>query len=110
MVHNTVIKASAFALGLMASMVAGAQPASVNNTGAPETYRSAFEGYQVFSNDKVANWKDANDTVGEIGGWRVYAQEARGDERKAPDQAPQQGQQRPPAGGSAAPAAGHGKH
>ncbi len=40
------------------------------------SYRSAFEGYQAYKNDKPTPWVEANDTVGRIGGWRAYAKEA----------------------------------
>lgn len=40
------------------------------------TYESPFNGYRPFSEEKVAPWKDTNDTVGRIGGWRAYAKEA----------------------------------
>lgn len=40
-------------------------------------YRSTFEGYQPFSDEKVGSWRESNDTVGRIGGWRAYAKEAR---------------------------------
>jgi len=43
---------------------------------APPAYRSALEGYQRYSDEKIVNWKEANDTTGHIGGWRVYAKEA----------------------------------
>lgn len=43
---------------------------------APPAYRSALEGYQRYSDEKIVNWKDANDAVARIGGWRTYAQEA----------------------------------
>ncbi|NUZ08494.1 hypothetical protein [Piscinibacter koreensis] len=39
-------------------------------------YRSAFEGYARFTDEPVGSWKAANDNVGRIGGWRVYAKEA----------------------------------
>lgn len=42
----------------------------------PPGYRSAFEGYQRYSEEKIVNWKQANDTTGQIGGWRAYAKEA----------------------------------
>ena len=42
----------------------------------PVPYRSAFEGYQPYSDEKIVNWKQANDTVGQIGGWRAYSKEA----------------------------------
>ena len=47
-------------------------------------YRSAFEGYKPYADDKLLNWKEVNDTTGRIGGWRVYAKEARQADDKAP--------------------------
>ncbi len=43
---------------------------------APGGYRSALEGYQPYSEEKIVPWREANDTVGKIGGWRAYAKEA----------------------------------
>ena len=43
---------------------------------APAPYKSAFEGYQAYSDDPVVNWKAANDDVARIGGWREYAKQA----------------------------------
>ena len=51
-------------------------------------YRSSFAGYHGFAEQKVADWRESNDKVGQIGGWRAYAREA-----KTPDPA-----QRPDAG------------
>ena len=42
----------------------------------PPAFRSAFEGYQPYTDEKMVDWKQANDRVGEIGGWREYAREA----------------------------------
>ncbi|MBC7938909.1 MAG: hypothetical protein H7Z19_03950 [Chitinophagaceae bacterium] len=42
------------------------------------TYRSAFEGFRPFADQPVGSWRDANDTVGRVGGWRAYAREAAG--------------------------------
>ena len=57
--------------------VAATGPASAQAS-APkaEAYRSAFEGYRRFGDQKVQPWRDANDTVGRIGGWQAYAREA----------------------------------
>jgi hypothetical protein len=41
-------------------------------------YRSTLEGYQPFTDEKIVPWKQANDGVGKIGGWRAYAKEAHG--------------------------------
>ena len=40
------------------------------------TYESSFRNYRPLGNDTVGGWKEANDNVGRIGGWRVYAREA----------------------------------
>jgi len=50
-------------------------PAAVADA-APPPYRSALEGYQRYTDEKTVNWKEANDTTGQIGGWRAYAKEA----------------------------------
>ena len=43
---------------------------------APLTYESSFARYRPLSNEKLISWREANDTVARIGGWRVYAREA----------------------------------
>lgn len=39
-------------------------------------YWSALTGYRRLSDDEPLSWREANDTVGRIGGWRAYAREA----------------------------------
>lgn len=39
-------------------------------------YKSAFRDYRPYSDEKLLGWKQSNDTVGAIGGWRVYAKQA----------------------------------
>lgn len=41
------------------------------------TYQSSFLQYRSLDEVKPVSWRDANDTVARIGGWRVYAREAR---------------------------------
>jgi hypothetical protein len=55
---------------------------------AQQPYRSALEGYRPFTDEKPIPWKQANDTVGRIGGWRAYAKEAHGEPAAAPASAP----------------------
>lgn len=50
-------------------------PAPVSHPPVP-AFESVFKGYRPFSDEKTAPWKEANDTVGRIGGWRAYAREA----------------------------------
>jgi hypothetical protein len=40
------------------------------------SYRSSFSRYRGLGDDKSVTWREANDAVGRIGGWRVYAREA----------------------------------
>lgn len=76
-------------VGALAAVAATAQPmsptplqsatpaSSVTTAPANMTpYRSAFENYQPFAEQKVLPWKEANDAVRAIGGWRAYAKEA----------------------------------
>ncbi len=39
-------------------------------------FNSTFTGYRVYTEQAVGSWRDANDEVGRIGGWRAYAKEA----------------------------------
>ena len=36
-------------------------------------YQSSFQNYQRYSASDIQAWKQANDTVKDIGGWREYA-------------------------------------
>ena len=43
---------------------------------APLRHASAFADYRPLEESKVGSWREANDNVGRIGGWRNYAREA----------------------------------
>jgi len=47
------------------------------------TYQSTFDSYQKFNDQPLTGWKQINETVEKIGGWRVYAQEARAPDKPA---------------------------
>lgn len=49
------------------------QPAS-----RPQPFRSAFEGFTHFDDVEISPWRETNDTVRAIGGWRAYAREVQG--------------------------------
>ena len=51
-------------------------PPAAASQPAASVFRSAFEGYQPYTEQKMAPWKQANENVGQIGGWREYAREA----------------------------------
>ena len=83
---------------------ASAPVASASTPGGP-AYRSAFDGYRHHADQPVGSWREANDRVGRIGGWRAYAREAQGgDAASAP------GDRRPEAPAHAASGAGKGGH
>ena len=65
-------------------VIAVAQSASTESLSAVRTqgtkplgYRSAFEGYKPYSDETTGDWKALNATTAKVGGWRVYAKEAR---------------------------------
>lgn len=84
---------------LLCTGLASAQTASPATVSTPAAtgFRSAFEGYQPYTEEKTQAWKEANDTAGRIGGWRAYAKEAQ--QPAAPDTAtrpaPNAGQVKP---------------
>ena len=39
-------------------------------------YSSIFSRYHGYRDEGLTSWRDANATVGQIGGWRFYAEEA----------------------------------
>ena len=85
------------ATGLLIAIPAGLAQTSAG-TVAPSTalqYHSVFARYRAFNDQPIASWPEVNDTVGKIGGWRVYAREA-----KRP--APADGNSEPAASGQGA--------
>lgn len=60
-----------------------ASGAETSEAAADLAYKSTFEGFKRFTDEKVISWKEANDNVGRIGGWREYAKEARQPESSA---------------------------
>lgn len=69
----------------------GANPAAA--------WLSAFHGYKPHGESTVAPWRESNEQVGRIGGWRAYAREAQGAAAPAPAAAvpalPQDGHRHP---------------
>ena len=47
-------------------------------------YESTFVRFKRWSDDKPVSWRQANDTVTGIGGWRAYAREAQQPDSPAP--------------------------
>ena len=92
---------------------AAPDPASAQAPALPVQYRSPFRDYHPLGEDKLIPWKAANDEVGKIGGWRVYAREAREPEGAPSSPAPATSV-KPSADNAVKPApgvhAGHGDH
>ena len=51
-------------------------PLDAQATVPPIVHRSTLGSYRRPGDDKPVPWRDANDTVGRIGGWRAYARES----------------------------------
>lgn len=79
----------------MAFAQSGSAPATPDSkSAAPSSvtlgYRSAFADYRAYSEQRIVSWREANENVGKIGGWRVYAKEAaQADGASAPAPPPQ---------------------
>ncbi len=66
-------------LCMLAAGAALATPVENNQINPPPTklqYTSVLATYQGYTDQTVQSWREANDRVGRIGGWRTYAKEA----------------------------------
>ena len=86
------VRSALLAASLLATLTAQAQPAAKAARPDPLdpkasvpalSYESSFFRYRLLGDEKPLVWRDANDTVTRIGGWRAYAREA-----QQPDPAP----------------------
>lgn len=60
----------------LVSPVAGiASPDDTTTEISPLYFRSTYTHYQKFSETPILSWREANDAVEKIGGWRFYAKE-----------------------------------
>ena len=70
------------ALALFSTVVAAQAPAAsaptpgVSVLPATLQYQSPLTNYRRYDDQAVQPWREANDRVGQIGGWRTYAKEA----------------------------------
>lgn len=51
-------------------------------------FESVFDAYRPYRHQAAAPWREANDRVGAIGGWRTYAREAAEQEDPSPPDSP----------------------
>ena len=105
------VMCSAAALGHAQNAPGRAERADPLDAKAPvpaATYASPLAGYRRLGDDKRVSWKDANETVNRIGGWRAYAREAQ--QPDAAGSAPAAGTTLAPSTGAAPAHGGHKKH
>jgi hypothetical protein len=67
----------ALSAGLAASAPVAFAQESASVAGTQLRYLSVFSQYQGFKEQPVSPWPESNATVEKIGGWRVYAKQAR---------------------------------
>ena len=77
--HNHAAMTEMKPAGASATAVAPATPSS-----SPLRYESVFARYQSYRDEKTGSWREANETVDRIGGWRAYAKEAQQPDGVAP--------------------------
>jgi hypothetical protein len=66
---------SVIVLALPRVLSAAPDPVDEKAVVPPVKYQSPFRDYRALGDVKPVAWKDANDEVGRIGGWRTYAKE-----------------------------------
>lgn len=65
------------------AITASATP-NVAGTGMPLQFESVLSRYKPMTDQKLGSWRDANDTVTRIGGWRTYLKESQAPDTAAP--------------------------
>jgi hypothetical protein len=117
--HSISLRGSAAALGVLLASAVGAQSAGTSPAARPDPldaraavppvlHRSALATFRPALDVPVGSWKDANDTVTRIGGWRTYLREAAQPEpAAAPQPAASPAPAAAPPAQPARPAAGH---
>jgi hypothetical protein len=67
---------SAFMAGLILAVLPAPDPLDANASVPAVRYAPLLPAHRLRGDDKPVSWRDANDTVARIGGWRVYTREA----------------------------------
>jgi hypothetical protein len=70
------VQAQAQAQGTRAARTERADPLDARARVPAATHSSALSSYRRLGDDKRIDWKEANEAVNRIGGWRAYAREA----------------------------------
>lgn len=72
----SIAAAAPLAWAQPASSSAKSDPQDAKASVPPVLYQSSLSNYRAFADERLMSWKEANDNVGRIGGWRAYAKEA----------------------------------
>ena len=83
------IAGAALPIGAQQSTPKPADPLSPAASVPAVTYQSPFADYRPMVDQKIGNWKDANDNVNRVGGWRTYLKEAQEPDAPLQKQTPQ---------------------
>jgi hypothetical protein len=111
--HQNISLASARGLALSVLLL-NCQPvfAQSNSDAEPERnpallYQSVFGAYQSYQAQPVSSWREINDEVEKIGGWRAYARETSESETAKPELQDKPGALPTQKGGSNLPGGSH---
>jgi hypothetical protein len=86
MAHRLFLACAAgLSIATAAAFAAAPDPLDAKAAVPAAAHRSAFDGYRRLVDVVPVPWRQANDTVERIGGWRAYAREA---SQAAPPSAP----------------------
>jgi hypothetical protein len=76
MIHQLIALTCAWAVCAAPHALAQTDPLDPRAPVPPAQYRSQLSSPPALDEAKVGSWRQANDTVSGIGGWREYAREA----------------------------------
>ena len=62
------------------SAIMRSEPANAGGGALPLPFESVLSRYKPITDQKLGSWREANDTVTRIGGWRTYLKEAQAPE------------------------------
>ena len=85
---TVAVSAALCASATLSYAAASPNPDVADSPTPPTQYKSPFKDYRPLGDDKRTPWRDANDEVGKIGGWRVYLRESQEANKAAPETAP----------------------
>ena len=85
---TVAVSAALCASATLSYAAASPNPDVADSPTPPTQYKSPFKDYRPLGDDKRTPWRDANDEVGKIGGWRVYLRESQEANKAASETAP----------------------